>query len=88
MLGAQEFSSTNHAGSGVQEAQTPVALSFENGQDFGSQVSVSAESNDVKSVVGVFDTNEKKLIETERLPFGDISNVEDLASQLEVPAEG
>merc|ERR1712072_441121 len=36
---------------------------------------------------GVFDTNEKKLIETERLPFGGISNVEDLASQLEVPAE-
>merc|ERR1712072_36949 len=36
---------------------------------------------------GVFDTNEKKLIETERLPFGGISNVEDLASQLEVPVE-
>ena len=86
VLDAQEFSSTNHAGSGVQKTQTPVALSFENGQDFGSQVSASAESNDVKSVVGVFDTNEEKLIETERLPFGDISNVEDLASQLEVPA--
>ena len=87
VLGAQEFNSTNSTDSGVQETQTPVALSFENGQDFESQVSVSAESNDVKGVVGVFDTNEKKLIETERLPFGDISNVEDLASQLEVPAE-
>merc|ERR1711881_517546 len=81
VLGAQEFSSTNNADSGVQETQTPVALSFENGQDFESQVPVSAESNDVKGVVGVFDTNEKKLIETERSPFGDISNVEDLASQ-------
>ena len=84
VLGAQEFSSTNGADSGVQETQAPVALSFENGQDFEGQVSVSDESN---SVVGVFDTNEKNLIETERLPFGGISNVEDLASQLEVPAE-
>ena len=84
VLGAQGFSSTNGADSGVQETQEPVALSFENGQDFEGQVSVSDESN---SVVGVFDTNEKKLIETERLPFGGISNVEDLASQLEVPAE-
>ena len=84
VLGAQEFSSTNGADSGVQETQAPVALSFENGQDFEGQVSVSDESN---GVVGVFDTNEKKLIETERLPFGGISNVEDLASQLEVPAE-
>ena len=87
VLGAQGFSSTNGADSGVQETQTPVALSFENGQDFEGQVSVSAKSNDVKSVVGVLDTNEKNLIETERLPFGDISNVEDLASQLEVPIE-
>jgi len=84
VLGAQEFSSTNGADSGVQETQAPVALSFENGQDFEGQVSVSDESN---SVVGVFDTNGKKLIETEQLPFGGISNVEDLASQLEVPAE-
>ena len=84
VLGAQGFSSTNGADSGVQETQAPVALSFENGQDFEGQVSVSDESN---SVVGVFDTNEKNLIETERLPFGGISNVEDLASQLEVPAE-
>ena len=84
VLGAQGFSSTNGADSGVQETQEPVALSFENGQDFEGQVSVSDESN---SVVGVFDTNEKNLIETERLPFGGISNVEDLASQLEVPAE-
>ncbi len=87
VLGAQEFSSTNGADSGVQETQKPVALSFEDRQDFVGQVSVSAESNDVKSVVGVFDTNEKNLIETERLPFGDISNVEDLANQLEVPVE-
>ena len=87
VLGAQEFSSTNGADSGVQETQIPVALSFENGQDFEGQVSVSAKSNDVKSVVGVFDTNEKNLIETERLPFGDISNVEGFASQLEVPVE-
>ncbi|MBP96060.1 hypothetical protein CMK18_08910 [Candidatus Poribacteria bacterium] len=87
VLDAQEFSSTNGADSGVQETQTPAALSFENGQDFEGQVSASAKSNDVKSVVGIFDTNEQKLIETERLPFGDISNVEDLASQLEVPVE-
>ena len=84
VLGAQEYSSTNGVDSGVQEAQAPAALSFESGQDFEGQVSVSDESN---SVVGVFDTNEKNLIETERLPFGDISNVEDLASQLEVPIE-
>ena len=87
MLGPHGFSSTHTEDSGVQVAQTPMALGFEGGQGFESQVQVSTESNDPKSVVGVFDTNEKKLIETELLPFGDVSNVEDLASQLEVPVE-
>ena len=86
-LGPHGFSSTHTEDSGVQVAQTPMALGFEDGQDFESQVQVSTESNDPKSVVGVFDTNEKKLIETELLPFGDVSNVENLASQLEVPVE-
>ena len=86
-LGPHGFSSTHTEDSGVQVAQTPMALGFKDGQDFESQVQVSTESNDPKSVVGVFDTNEKKLIETELLPFGDVSNVENLASQLEVPVE-